>query len=444
LPLDVDYIVWDDGWAVAYGEPYASYGAGVVHAIGTCTITEEAYAFKTENHWNLKDVTTGEVLLEDQTVMDGVDLYTGELVGVNNEKFYLDGFHIHVKANYDKPTDFSKLERVETTKGTVYDIGSYAQYAWGWKGPTALATDTYEPGPGGSPDLIVRGCTDLNELQKDYELRFTGEYEWIEKDGMAIGKIKEGTGSVATIINARGMGGLADHPLNPNPGSDAYFTIRIPFEIWNIDDNQQVNMVIVDRYQTATQDTFYSFNPLNRMYAWILNKPYQETVLDPDGEDSDYLTWSLVFWETMWANGDILRIKYDNPIQLGVDKFTFTTPAPTIGDKELAKEDVKKINVYPNPYYAYNSQSANIFDNFVTFTHLPEKATIRIFTLAGIEVRKLEKNDPSQFLKWDLHNESDLPVASGMYIVYVDMPDLGKEKILKLSIIQGKQVLEYY
>lgn len=444
LPLDVDYIVWDDGWATGYGEPYASLGNGIVHAVGTCTITEEAYVFKTENHWNLKDVTLNTVLLEDQTVIDGVDIYTGEEIGLYDQRF-VDGFLINVSGNYDKPTDFSKLEHVKTTKGTVYDIGSYAQYAWGWHGPTALATDTYEPGPGGSPDLIVRGCTDLNELQKDYELRFTGEYEWITKDGMVIGKIKDGTGSVATIIDARGMGGLADHPLNPNPGSDAYFTIRIPFEIWNIDDNQQVNMVIVDRYQTADQDTFYAFNPLDRMYTWICNKPYQETVLDPDGEDSDYLTWSLVFWETNWAKGDILRIKYNNPIQLGVDRFVFETVAPLLGDEDLAKEAVKKINVFPNPYYAYNSLSTNIYDNYVTFTHLPEKATIRIFTLAGIEVRKLEKTDPStQTLKWDLKNEADLPVASGMYIAHVDMPDLDEEKILKLFIIQGEQILEYY
>jgi hypothetical protein len=37
-----------------------------------------------------------------------------------------------------------------------------------------------------------------------------------------------------------------------------------------------------------------------------------------------------------------------------------------------------------------------------------------------------------------------LPVASGMYIVYIEMPDLGKEKVLKLMIIQGEEILEFY
>lgn len=69
---------------------------------------------------------------------------------------------------------------------------------------------------------------------------------------------------------------------------------------------------------------------------------------------------------------------------------------------------------------------------------------IRIFTLGGVQVRKLEKNDDSQFLQWDLQNETGLPVASGMYIAYVEMPELGKTKTLKLMIIQGEQVVEYY
>jgi hypothetical protein len=31
-----------------------------------------------------------------------------------------------------------------------------------------------------------------------------------------------------------------------------------------------------------------------------------------------------------------------------------------------------------------------------------------------------------------------------MYIAYVDMPDVGKQKVLKVFIIQPKEVLLYY
>ena len=50
---------------------------------------------------------------------------------------------------------------------------------------------------------------------------------------------------------------------------------------------------------------------------------------------------------------------------------------------DAASDDYAKINVYPNPYYANNSQEAARFDKFVTFTHLPNKASIKIFSIDG-------------------------------------------------------------
>ena len=126
------------------------------------------------------------------------------------------------------------------------------------------------------------------------------------------------------------------------------------------------------------------------------------------------------------------------------DVFEFTAPSVVV-DPNLAKEDVEKINVFPNPYYGINSQELNKYQRFVTFNHLPSKATLRIFNLAGQLVRTIEKADPnSQFERWTLTNESDLPVASGLYIVHVDMPDLGTTKVLKVAIIQEQQILDRF
>ncbi|NMB80761.1 MAG: T9SS type A sorting domain-containing protein, partial [Ignavibacteria bacterium] len=86
----------------------------------------------------------------------------------------------------------------------------------------------------------------------------------------------------------------------------------------------------------------------------------------------------------------------------------------------------------------------NKYQRYVTFSHLPGKATLRVFNLAGQLVRTIEKNSPSQFITWDLLNENSFPVASGLYIVHVDMPDLGKTKVLKLAIIQEQQILDHY
>ncbi len=140
--------------------------------------------------------------------------------------------------------------------------------------------------------------------------------------------------------------------------------------------------------------------------------------------------------------GTVIRINYTKPISTD-DKYTFTAPSVIVSN-DLAKEDVEQINVFPNPYYGVNPQEINKYQRFVTFTHLPQKATIRIFNLAGQLVRTIRKDSPEQFQRWDLNNESSLPVASGIYIVHVDMPDLGKTKILKVAIIQEQQVLDRF
>ena len=122
--------------------------------------------------------------------------------------------------------------------------------------------------------------------------------------------------------------------------------------------------------------------------------------------------------------------------------FAWTAPAPTVGDQALAANDVEMVNVYPNPYVGYNPQEVNKYERFVTFTHLPTNATLRVFNLAGVLVRTLKKEGGGQFFEWDLQNEDGFPVAAGMYIVYIDMPDQGKTKILKLGVIPEQQFID--
>ena len=141
--------------------------------------------------------------------------------------------------------------------------------------------------------------------------------------------------------------------------------------------------------------------------------------------------------------GSIFRIVSTKP-NAASDVFTIQAPAFVSGDADLAKEDVKKINVFPNPYYGVNPQELNKYQRFVTFTHLPTRANFKIFNLAGQLVRSLSKDSNDQFFRWDLNNEAGLPAASGLYIVYIDMPDLGTTKILKLAIIQEQQVLDRF
>jgi hypothetical protein len=131
------------------------------------------------------------------------------------------------------------------------------------------------------------------------------------------------------------------------------------------------------------------------------------------------------------------------------DQYTFSAGslAAQSNNTDLAKEDVAKINVFPNPYYAFNPQETSRFVRFVTFSHLPGNATIRIFNVAGHLIKTIKKEasvNATQFQRWDLLNQYDFPIASGIYIVHIDMPDLGATKILKVAIIQEQEVLDAY
>lgn len=140
--------------------------------------------------------------------------------------------------------------------------------------------------------------------------------------------------------------------------------------------------------------------------------------------DDDYLI----------TDGFILKVKNDTDKPLSEkDIYRFTSPKQII-DTNLNENEIEKINVFPNPYYGSNQNEFNKYDRHVTFSHLPQRAVIRIFNLAGHLVRKLEKDSPDQFLRWNMLTENYYQVPSGLYIVHVELPDFGKTKILKLAL----------
>lgn len=134
------------------------------------------------------------------------------------------------------------------------------------------------------------------------------------------------------------------------------------------------------------------------------------------------------------TEGFILRVK-DNPAKPLSEKdiYRFTTPK-VVYDEKLAIDDVEKINVFPNPYYGGNRNEFNKYDRYITFSHLPQRAMIRIFNIAGQVVRKLEKDSPDQFIRWNMLTENNFQVPSGIYIVHIELPDIGRIKILKLAL----------
>ncbi len=146
--------------------------------------------------------------------------------------------------------------------------------------------------------------------------------------------------------------------------------------------------------------------------------------------------------------GTTVRIFTTKPNQPGADSFTFSTS--DISNTEsttLKKADaMARVNVFPNPYMGVNRLETSSTNRFMRFTNLPDNSKIRIFNLAGHLVRTLsgaQGDQQGQDMDWDLQNEKQLPVASGIYVAYVEMPGVGT-KNLKLVVVQEEQFLKTF
>jgi flagellar hook assembly protein FlgD len=107
--------------------------------------------------------------------------------------------------------------------------------------------------------------------------------------------------------------------------------------------------------------------------------------------------------------------------------------ATQIGSQDMLKEALDLINVVPNPYYAFSEYERNKLDNRIKITNLPEQCQIRIYTSNGKLIRNIKKDSPLTFQDWDLTNHAGIPVASGIYLIHVEVPNVG-ERVLKAFI----------
>jgi hypothetical protein len=142
-----------------------------------------------------------------------------------------------------------------------------------------------------------------------------------------------------------------------------------------------------------------------------------------------------------WTTGSSIVFEMSKP-NSSADSFTFSTEGLGMMAMDYNPDH---ISVWPNPYYGYNPEERDALDRRVMFSHLPEEgpATIRIFALDGTLVRTIHHNDTaSQHATWDMKNNFELPVASGMYVAHIETNH--GDKILKLAVIQPEQRLDVY
>jgi hypothetical protein len=99
------------------------------------------------------------------------------------------------------------------------------------------------------------------------------------------------------------------------------------------------------------------------------------------------------------------------------------------------------VNVVPNPYYSYSDyETASQLETKVRIINLPtgidengNKAgcSIRIYTVDGTLVRTLGPTPVNTtYVDWDLHNQTGIPIAGGVYLIHVTVPGIG-ERVIK-------------
>lgn len=152
--------------------------------------------------------------------------------------------------------------------------------------------------------------------------------------------------------------------------------------------------------------------------------------------------------------GSYTRLTKDvltNPQNNNFGLYTFSTSDifSEINNADKHKSALDLINIVPNPYYAYSSYERERIDSRVRITNLPNRCKIKIFTLNGTLIRTFDRDVSGQediygtetgseyirakrlpYQDWDLKNQSGISVASGLYIIHIDVPGVG-EKILK-------------
>ncbi len=247
-----------------------------------------------------------------------------------------------------------------------------------------------------------------------------------------------------------------------------------PGEVWDtdVDPPRRLNICFVES-EFADKTANLLWDPGSstddgidhtREYLFIMNSDYSET---PDAIYDD-VNWGpaadviYAWWPDVRGGRSFEDIPSDmtlipNRVNTPADRFEFVPEISETYEQSVAEVDLDDIRVVPNPYYATSEYDESQFDRRVKFFGLPERCTIRIFTVAGDLVRTLEHGagsdndrteevdaddveDTTSIEGWDLKNGDGFWAASGVYVAHVDAPNIGTT-FVKFAIIQGTEEL---
>lgn len=222
--------------------------------------------------------------------------------------------------------------------------------------------------------------------------------------------------------------------------------------------------------------TDQTFNPLfgGMHYVYVFGvglgnsdcPPYDEgawlkTMMDhndPDKITNFRKAWSNCQWiwePVLMENAELLatdveiNLRINRPYEVNVVgnenqgspmyRFSIDEPTTTVQGDRL-ESALDRINVVPNPYYAYSSYETTKLDTRVKITNLPERCTVNIFNMQGALVRSFEKDDPITSLDWDLKNHLNVPIAGGLYVIHITIPVTDASG----SVTEHERIIKWY
>ena len=313
---------------------------------------------------------------------------------------------------FDETTGVLKLGNVHAVKGGESPVVD-GLLPWVFRFDTlgVLADSTKWVKADGSPSKCnwrVFGWANYKKASYDYEIRFTGKRD-----------------------------------------TSALFGKTAPFEIWNRTLNRKASWEI---FINSAKDTTAAMRQrwtdgdyitlrekiegrLHFTWYFVLESHPSAVPVRVDtvigGKDTTIV-------DTTWldippAPGDVLEIKTMKPGWVG-DSYRIVTRA--MKARPVGEADLSGIKVVPNPYIVTAQWETGPEDHRVLFTHLPSECTIKIYTVTGELVRKLDHKDLDSGQEfWDLRNESNMDVSYGLYLYVVTTPN-GKEKGGKFAIVR--------
>jgi hypothetical protein len=197
--------------------------------------------------------------------------------------------------------------------------------------------------------------------------------------------------------------------LNDNVGMGMAWSV--PFEAWNTTTGERIALAVYDFGLDG------AFDPWDLII--IINYPYDASIDPFNTAWPYYFSWFFGFDETVYnpTVGDVFTI--EGPLMNSPDDV-FMFSADGINSARASGE-LSNIRVVPDPYYAYATLwEVGAGESNLRFQNLPDRCTIRIYTLSGDLVKVLEHGNDTGDEEWNLQSEDQRLVASGVYIYHVE------------------------